>query len=61
MMHLLIIWHEFISKAKALPLKFVVDNKYYSLESVAKEVKATALDKKDFALPAEAKIVKSPY
>jgi len=54
-------WAEFISRAKSLPLKIVVDNAQFTLESVAIEVKSTKLDTTLFTLPPGTKIAKSPY
>lgn len=54
-------WSEFVSKSKALPLKVVVDNQQFIMESVALEIVAMKLDDKLFELPADAKLEKSPF
>jgi hypothetical protein len=54
-------WYEFVSRAKALPLKSLVDNAQFTLESVATEVESMKLEKTLFELPADAEIMKSPY
>lgn len=54
-------WYEFLSKSNSLPLKLIVDNGQFTLESVATEVKETKLDKAFFDLPANSKTMKSPY
>jgi hypothetical protein len=54
-------WHEFISKSNSLPLKSIIDNAQFSLESVATEVKEIKLDETIFDLPAGARTMKSPY
>jgi len=53
-------WAEVISRAKSLPLKTVIDNAQFTLESVAIEVKSTKLDTTLFTLPPGTKTVKSP-
>lgn len=54
-------WYAFLSKANSLPLKSIVDNTQFTLESVATEVKEMKLDKTFFELPANSKLKKSPY
>ena len=54
-------WYDFLSKSNSLPLKSIVDNGQFSLESVATEVKEMKLDKTFFDLPADVKTMKSPY
>jgi hypothetical protein len=54
-------WYDFLSKSNSLPLKSIVDNGQFILESVATEVKEMKLDKTIFELPADAKTMKSPY
>lgn len=54
-------WSEFISRAKALPLKIVVDNAQFTMESTATAVKPMTLDNALFTLPADVKTTKSPY
>jgi hypothetical protein len=54
-------WYDFLLKSNSLPLKSIVNNGQFSLESVATEVKEMKLDKTFFDLPADAKTMKSPY
>ncbi len=54
-------WSEFISKSGALPLKMIIDNPQFSMESIAKEITPIKLDDTIFQLPADAKLAKSPY
>lgn len=54
-------WYDFLSKSNSLPLKSIVDNGQFTLESVATEVKEMKLDKTLFELPADAKTMKNPY
>jgi hypothetical protein len=54
-------WADYVSRAKALPLKSVIENEQFILETTATEVKPMKLDNKLFALPPDAKLEKSPY
>jgi hypothetical protein len=54
-------WYVFLSKSNSLPLKSIVDNAQFTLESVATEVKVIKFDNTFFELPANAKTTKSPY
>jgi hypothetical protein len=54
-------WYAFLSNANALPLKSIVDNGQFTLESVATEVKEMKLDKTFFVLPTGVKTMKNPY
>ena len=54
-------WYDYLSKSNSLPLKLVVNNNQFTLESIAVEVKEMKLDKTIFELPANAKIIKSTY
>ncbi|MDJ1499475.1 hypothetical protein [Xanthocytophaga agilis] len=54
-------WAEYISKANALPLKLVIENPQFILESVATEVVPQKLDAKLFLLPEGIQTEKSPY
>ena len=54
-------WYDYLSKANALPLKTIIDNAQFTMESVATEIKPTQLDDKLFILPDDAKTAKSPY
>jgi len=54
-------WYAYLSKANALPLKIVIDNTQFTMESTATAIKPIKLDKKMFQLPVGAKTAKSPY
>ncbi len=54
-------WYDFVSKSKSLPLKVVVDNPQFTLESTATEVRSQELDNGLFALPADVATMESPY
>jgi hypothetical protein len=54
-------WYDFLSKSNSLPLKSIVDNAQFTLESVATEVEEMKLDKTLFDLPIDSKTMKSPY
>jgi len=54
-------WYDYLSKANALPLKSIIENAQFTMESIATEIKPMQLDDKLFALPADAKTAKSPY
>lgn len=54
-------WYDFLSRSKSLPLKMVVDNGQFTLESTATEVKEMKLEQPLFDLPSGAKTMKSPY
>jgi hypothetical protein len=54
-------WYEFISRSNALPLKFVIDNPQFVLESIAVAIKPMVLDDKLFELPVGSKLEKSPF
>ena len=54
-------WYDFLSKSNSLPLKSIVDNGQFTMESLATEVKEMKLDKSLFELPVAAKTMKSPY
>lgn len=53
-------WYEFISIADALPLKSVIENAQFSMESVATDITEMKLDNSFFALPSNSKSIKSP-
>jgi hypothetical protein len=59
--HLFGNWYAYLSKANAIPIKMVIDNAQFTIESVAIEVKPMHLDKVIFELPAGTKTAKSPY
>ena len=54
-------WYDYLKQANALPLKMIIDNQQFTMESIATEVKPMKLDDKEFQLPANAKTGKSPY
>ncbi len=54
-------WSEYLSRAKALPLKSVIENAQFIMESVATEVVPLKLDAKLFLLPEGVKVEKSQY
>lgn len=53
-------WYDYISQSHSLPLKSIIDNGQFTLESVAIEVKMMKLDQKLFELPANSKTMRSP-
>ncbi len=54
-------WYEIISRTKALPLKMIIDNAQFSLESIAEEIKPMKLEQSFFYLPAGIATKKSPH
>lgn len=54
-------WYDVISRTKAFPLKFIIENAQFTMESVASEIKPMQLDNAIFKLPANINAVKSPY
>ena len=54
-------WYDILSKSNSLPLKSIVDNAQFTLESVATEVKEMKLDSAFFVLEAGTKTMKNPY
>lgn len=54
-------WYDFLSKSNSLPLKSIIDNGQFTLESVAIEVKEMKVDNTIFDLPANTKTMKSAY
>lgn len=53
-------YDRYTSKAKALPLKLVIETKMFVMESVATEVHAEPQGNEIFTLPANVKMAKSP-
>jgi hypothetical protein len=53
-------WYDLISRTKSLPLKTIVENDNFILESTATEMKTMKIEDSFFALPANAKFEKSP-
>ena len=54
-------WAEYMSRAKSLPLKTIIENEQFTMESVAVEIKPMVLEKTFFSLPVDSKVEKSPY
>ncbi|MRM83242.1 hypothetical protein D1003_05295 [Riemerella anatipestifer] len=54
-------WYDFLSKSNSLPLKSIIDNGQFTLESVAIEVKEMKVDNTIFDLPANTKTMKRVY
>ena len=54
-------WYDFLLKTNSLPLKTIVDNGQFSLESIATEIKEMKLEKPVFDLPTDLQTMKSPY
>jgi hypothetical protein len=54
-------WYEYLSRAKSLPLKSIIENPQFILESVATEVTPMKLEKSLLELPENTKTIKSPY
>jgi hypothetical protein len=54
-------WYDYLSKANAVALKIVIDNAQFSFESVAIEIKPTAIKDEFFQLPPGSITVKSPF
>jgi hypothetical protein len=54
-------WNEYVSKANAIPLKIMIDNAQFTLESVATAVEAQKIDDALFKLPPDTTLEKSPF
>ena len=54
-------WYEYLSKAKAIPLRSIVEYDQFIIEMVAMEVKEIKLDKIFFDLPTSYKAIKNPF
>jgi hypothetical protein len=54
-------WYEYLKHTNAIPLKIIIDNAQFTMESVATEVKPMKLDDKEFKLAENAKTEKNPY
>jgi hypothetical protein len=54
-------WYYYLTKTNSLPLKIVIDNAQFTLESVATALEPMKLDTSTFALPAGVTLAKSPY
>ena len=53
-------WFEFISRSNALPLKVVIENAQFTMESVATEIKQMPLEGSKFVLPVGTSVAKWP-
>ncbi|RYD94200.1 MAG: DUF4412 domain-containing protein [Sphingobacteriales bacterium] len=54
-------WYAFLSTANAVPLKIIIDNAQFTMQSEVTEVKPGKLEQSLFQLPANIQTVKSPY
>ena len=54
-------WYAYVSKAKAMPLKMIIENVQFTLESIATAIDAQKVDDQLFTLPAGATLEKSPF
>ena len=54
-------WYAVMAQAKAIPLKMIIENVQFTLESVATSIKNEKVNAQLFALPADAKLEKSPF
>ncbi|WP_276373201.1 hypothetical protein [Chryseolinea sp. H1M3-3] len=54
-------FYEYVSKANAVPLKIIIDNVQFALESVATVVQEEKVDDQIFVLPPDAVLEKSPF
>lgn len=59
--HLLGNWYDYISKAKALPLKSIIETPLFIVETTATEIKAMKIENNTFELPKGMSAIKSPY
>ena len=54
-------WYSFLKESNSLPLKMIVSNNQFIMESIATEVKEMEIKASDLQLPKNQKTVKSPY
>ncbi len=54
-------WYAYVSKAKAMPLKMIIENVQFTVESIATAIDAQKVDDQLFKLPAGATLEKSPF
>lgn len=54
-------WNEYVSRARAIPLKMIIETPQFNFESVATDIKETKLDASLFQLPANITVEKSPF
>jgi hypothetical protein len=58
-MHIYGNWNYYLSKSKSVPLKIVVDNEQFKMESVAQKIEARELPDDFFAIPVDTPIKKT--
>ena len=54
-------WYQYLSQSQAVPLKMILDNVQFSVVIVATAIQPQRIDDQLFALPADAKLEKSPF
>jgi hypothetical protein len=54
-------WYEYLSRAKAVPLKMYVETPQFNLESVATDIEEKKIDASIFKLPPGTAVEKNPY
>lgn len=54
-------WYAFLKASNSLPLKTVISNQQFTMESIATEIKKMKINDSDLLLPEGIKTAKSPY
>jgi hypothetical protein len=54
-------WYKYVSQSQAVPLKMILDNTQFSVIIAATAIQPQKIDDQLFALPADAKLEKSPF
>lgn len=54
-------WYAFLKESKSLPLKMIISNAQFTMESIATEVKEMKLEASDLKLPTNQEVAKNPY
>lgn len=54
-------WAFLMEKMQALPLKMIIENKQFTMQNVATEVKPMRVDARFFELPAGVQVMKAPF
>jgi len=54
-------WSDVMSRTNSLPLKIIIDNPQFTVEAVATQIEPMGLDDKQFQLPPDSQVEKSPY
>jgi hypothetical protein len=54
-------WHEYLTKSGAIPLKYIIQNNLFTMESTAVAVQQMKLDLKVFTLETGVQTMASPY